>query len=162
MDNHGKRTKKAGSAVKKLPLIQGYDDGSYAADAPDMSFRKMVQLALRTRPFFRPMIWHLLALGALAGSGLLAVFVGAIVGTDLMLNKVAVGEKLQPLQAVVLFLGEEYVATDQARPGPASDADADPASIEPELSPVQRRTVRDRIIVWTILAGIGGRSEHTR
>ena len=155
--------------MSNLRLIDGYRDKQLVEEPPPMGFRKMAHLALRTWPFLRPMLKHLLILGGLAGSGILILFVGALIGTDLMLNKVAVGEKLQPLQAAVLFVGDEYVTTDPERLGKRAAskgakgavqvdeaAAAALADIEPQLTPEQRRTVRNRLLIWTVLGGVFG------
>ena len=96
-------------------------------------------------------------------SGMAGIFVGA----DLFLNKVLIGEKLQPLQATVLFLGDEYVTTDPQQLGESLDLDkdrvfgdkseeAESVELDPEeqLTPDQRRTVRDRFILWGIAGGV--------
>ncbi|MCZ6617910.1 MAG: ABC transporter ATP-binding protein [Gammaproteobacteria bacterium] len=142
--------------MSDLGLIKGYleQDG---AEPPQMSFRKMFRLALRTWPYMRPMLKHLLVIGAFSFSGALVVLVTAFVGTDLWANKVLVGEKLQPLQATVLFVGDEYVTTDseQLGEGEATPAAAEQGqSGEPELTQNQRKTVRNRLIVWGIVGAV--------
>ena len=155
-------------ATTDLRIAKGYRDDVADTPAPRMGLVRMARLALRTWPYMRPMLRHLLALLALAGSGVAAALVGLFVGTDLLNNKVLVGEGLQPVQAAVLFLGSEYVTEDPERLGnaqatasnrPTADA-ATPehasAEAEPELTPAQRRTVRNRLILWGILGGIIG------
>ena len=113
------------------------------------------------------MIVHMVALVALVASGMLTGLVGAIVGVDLFQNKVLVGDKLQPLQADVLFVGDEYVTTDASQLGQAknpvnsSDLQSSYETTEisepkEQLTPEQRRTVRNRLIYWGIAAGIFG------
>ena len=92
---------------------------------------------------------------------------GAFIGVDLFLNKVLIGEKLQPLQATVLFLGEEYVTTDPRQLGESQDRDVanggntkqtESFEVDPEeqLTPNQRRTVRNRFFLWGIVGGVFG------
>ena len=144
-----------------------------------MSFRRMFGLALRTWPYMRPMLLHLLVLLAFYFSGAVTGLVGAVVGVDLFTNKVLVGEKLQPIQAEVLFVGDEYVTTDPEKLGRTSRAEdqgtegkkgvgpnagtlgsADDgvavAPFESELTPEQRRTVRNRLLIWGIFGGVFG------
>ena len=104
-----------------------------------MSARRLGELILRAWPFIRPMLRHLIAF--LAISAVSAVFMVAIwaVAGDLLANKVLVGERLQPLQAVVLGVGEEYITTGAAE--------------EEAMTGEQRRVVRDRLLIWF---GIGG------
>ena len=156
-------TTSAGQAMSELRLVEGYRSDLSGEQPPRLGLRRMLTLALRTWPFMRPMLKHLVILLALASSGILTVLVGGLVGTDLLTNKVLLGDKLQPLQARVLFLGDDYVTTDpqllgesESEPAPlAEDADAaTPAS--PALSPEQRRTVRDRLVAWGIVGGVLG------
>lgn len=113
------------------------------------------------------MLKHLILLLGLAGAGMLTGIGGLFVGTDLLLNKVLIGEKLQPLQATALFVGDEYVTKDPQQLGKSQDKnavnerepnDADPINLKPEarLTDEQRRTVRNRLILWGIVGGIFG------
>ncbi len=163
--------------MSDLGLIKGYRFTEVAAP-PQMSFRRMFQLALRTWPYLKPMLLHLIILGALGSSGMLVALVTGLVGTDLWTNKVLVGEKLQPIQAAVLFVNDEYITTDQQKlgegkakskskavkskaPGKSGNAlitkaPAKSPAVEPELTPEQRRTVRNRLIIWAIIGAVGG------
>ena len=134
----------------------------------------MFSLALRTWPYMKPMLVHLLVIGAFMLSGGLTAVVTGFVGVDLMTNKVLVGEKLQPLQATVLFLGDEYVTADIDGTGIKKDKKISPGKnaptkvvlfgsgsrakklpdVEPELTQEQRKTVRNRLIMWTIVGGV--------
>ncbi len=157
--------------MSDLGLIEGYLDQDTAAP-PQMSFRKMFRLALKTWPYMRPLLKHLLVILAFTFSGGLVALAGGLVGTDLWTNKVLVGEKLQPIQAIVLFVGDEYVTTDteQLGQGKAPEASvqknqpkgipiskgkaADIADKEAELTHDQRKTVRNRLIIWGIVGGV--------
>ena len=143
---------------RELRLLTGYRSDLAGDRPPQIGPRRMLALALRTWPFMRPMLRHLIALLVLASSGILTVLVGGLVGTDLLTNKVLLGEKLQPIQAALLFVGDEYVTTDPQLLGgdaeePASE-DADAEEDAPALIPEQRREVRDRLIAWGIVVGV--------
>ena len=156
--------------MSDLGLIKGYRSTEVAAP-PQMSFRRMFQLALRTWPYIKPMFLHLLVLGALGSSGLLVALVTGLVGTDLWTNKVLIGEKLQPIQATVLFVGDQYITTDPQKlgQGKAKSKSADKSGnplitkvpamsqeAESELTHEQRRTVRNRLLIWSIIGAVGG------
>ncbi|MDG2072588.1 MAG: ABC transporter ATP-binding protein [Pseudomonadales bacterium] len=146
--------------MRDLDLISGYLD-EVTTVPPQMSFRKMFRLALKTWPYMRPMLKHLLVILALSFSGGLVAMVTSFVGVDLWTNKVLVGEKLQPIQATVLFVGDEYVTTDPEKLGEWQEPNqkkksADIADKESELTPDQRKTVRNRLIIWGIISGVIG------
>ncbi|MDE0781073.1 MAG: hypothetical protein OSB67_10025, partial [Alphaproteobacteria bacterium] len=120
-----------------------------------MGFRKMFRLALKTWPYMRPMLKHLLVIGAFGLSAGLVGMVTVFVGTDLWMNKVLVGEKLQPLQATVLFVDDEYVTGDPQKLGKELTPSAGQGqSIEAGLTQDQRKTVRNRLIIWGIVGSV--------
>ena len=168
-----------------LSLIAGYGDRAYVTEPPRMGFRRMAELSWRTWPYMRPMLVHLIVLLAFYFSGYLTGLVTAFIGVDLFTNKVLIGEKLQPIQATVLFVGDEYVTTDPQKLGKAETAKGKPGAeskgvgevgvalaaeeegaaagevgastgVVPELTPEQRRTVRNRLVLWGIAGGIFG------
>lgn len=165
--------------MNDLSLLEGYEVKS-TGELPLMSFRKMFRLSLRTWPYMRPMLKHLLVMLALGLSYFLVAFVAAFIGTDLFTNKVLIGEKLQPIQATLLFVGDEYITTDPVKLGQGprqksneastgkgkgkgkglaiskAGAKADAEAIEPELTPEQRRSVRNRLLIWGAIGGILG------
>ena len=97
-----------------------------------ITLRETLALAWRCWPYYRPQAKHL-ATFVLVNSLLGGVLLGlALVGTDLVENKVLLGEKLEPLQASLLLLGDEFVSS--------GDADEDP------LSTGQRVELRQQII----------------
>lgn len=148
--------------MNDLRFIGGYTDKGAVEVPPTMTFRRMFQLGLKTWPFMRPMLKHLLVLLALLFSGGLTFLVGAFFGTDLFYNKVLIGEKLQPIQATVLFLGEEYVTTDPLKLGKKTSGkstsddknNSESAYVEPEMTQAQRKTVRNRFLIWSAIGGV--------
>ena len=80
---------------------------------PEISLRRFVWLFLRTWPFMRPMLVHVVFLVLVWPFVMMAIgtFTGAITG-DLWFNKILNGERLQPLQSVVLFLDDSYMKHD--------------------------------------------------
>ena len=162
--------------MTELGMLKGYGEEDSTDRTPRMSLRKMATLALKTWPFMRPMLLHLsiLAFG-IFGGGLMA-FISAFVGVDLMTNKVLLGQKLQPLQATVLFVGDEYVTTDLEQNIEIEPAGKTPGKgqinvggkdeetlpdVEPQLTPEQRKIVRNRLLIWTVVGGILGALGYT-
>jgi len=134
--------------------------------APDFAFRRMGRIVLKALPFMRPMLIHIIAiivLGALMG------FVGTVVGTfiaDLFSNKVLVGEKVQPVQAILLGLDDSYVKqesngngekqTRESDVGKEDDPAASAIADEDKLAPDQRKRVRNRMYFWILPLGALG------
>ena len=107
-------------------------------DLPPIRVRRILQLALKCWPFIRPLIKHLLILIAGAALVSLVLFAVFLLGTDLFNNKILVGDKLQPLQAQLLFVDESFVLEDIA----------DNVNERELLTQDQRKTVRTRVIIW--------------
>lgn len=101
------------------------------------SVKEAFKLAWRCWPYYRPQAKHL-ATFVLINSVLGAFVLGAaFIGTDLIENKIILGEKLEPLQATMLLLDEDFVSSAGAENG--------------QLGLEQRKVVRERVIV---LAGV--------
>ena len=113
-------------------------------DLPPMGPRRFIQLLIKAWPFMRPLLKHWLILVSLT-IFISLIFAGAtFVGTDLFNNKILVGDKLQPLQAKVLLLGESYTS---------QDID-DNVNMTEVLSEEERKVVRDRFLIWVLLITI--------
>ena len=108
------------------------------ADLPPIRARRIGQLAFKCWPFIRSLIKHLLILLASAALVSLVLFAVFLLGTDLFNNKILVGDKLQPLQAQLLFVDESFVLEDIA----------DNVNERELLTESQRKTVRTRAIIW--------------
>ena len=123
------------------------------SDPPTLGARKLLHLTRRTWPFIRPMRWHLITL--LAAGGLSGLFLAVlwVVAADVFFNKVLVGDKLQPVQAVVLGLDDSYVADLPADVAETDEAGEDETR-EPALDREQRKAVRDRLIIWFAVGAV--------
>ena len=108
------------------------------ADLPPIRARRILQLALKCWPFIRPMLKHLILLLGASALSSAALLVLGLLGTDMFNNKILVGDKLQPLQAQLLFVNESYVLDDIA--GNVNEREL--------LSESQRKTVRTRTMIW--------------
>ena len=108
------------------------------ADLPPIRLRRILQLAFKCWPFIRPLIKHLLILLSSAALVSLVLFAVFLLGADLFNNKILVGDKLQPLQAQLLFVDESFVLEDIA----------DNVNERELLTESQRKTVRTRTVIW--------------
>ena len=111
------------------------------SDIPPVSLRRVWQLTLKAWPFMRPLVKHLLILGGFILFMTLVLAGVALVGTDLFNNKILVGDKLQPLQAAVLFVDDSYVGSDIE----------DNVNLKDTLTAEQRGVVRDRFMIWIVM-----------
>ena len=144
------------------------------AERSTLSLRELGRLALRTWPYLRPQLPHLVA-WVVARYALELVFLFAtLVAFDLLNNKILLGEKLQHDQAVLLQLDDSYVIAPDAQGVGAEketasfdDAlfeDADSAETEAEkgfdpavtMNAEQRRVVRNRLGVIFAMATVLG------
>lgn len=105
-----------------------------ARDEQDsIPIREVFKLSLRCWPYYRPMLKHLLTF-LLLNVLMAALFMGIyFVGNDLIENKILVGDRLQPMQATILMVGDEYVTTG--------------VDGEPPLTGEQRKRVRLGVII---------------
>jgi len=111
-----------------------------------VSLKAAFMLAWRCWPYYRPQLKHLstfILLNVLMGTGIL---VAAVIGSDLVENKILLGERLEPMQASMLLLDENLVTTGKIN--------------EPPLTADQRRQVRFAVLVLgcllTVVALLAG------
>ena len=101
------------------------------------ALKEAFKLAWRCWPYYRPQAKHLgafVVINSILGA---LVLVAAIIGSDLVENKIILGEKLEPLQASMLMLDGEFVTS--------------VGTENTQLGTEQRKEVRERVI---ILAGV--------
>ena len=139
-----------------------------------LSLRELGRLALRTWPYMRPQLPHLVAWIVARYVLELVFLVATLLAFDLFNNKILLGEKLQPDQAVLLQLDESYVRAPDS-PGVGAmeetasrddagfeDADGAESEAEASLDPAatmnaeQRRVVRNRLGAVFAIAMIVG------
>lgn len=108
----------------------------------DSSLKSLFKLAWRCWPYYRLQLKHLITfvvLNSIVG----LIFLGsAFLGNDLVENKILLGERLQPLQATLLFVGDEYVATGEEN---------EPLLTEQQRQRVQRGVVIAGALIWIII-----------
>ena len=166
-------------------IIKGYRQAGQLGDLPDVSFSKMFRLALRTWPFMRPMLKHLILLGSVTVIGSAVALVAFIINADIFQNKVLVGDKLQPMQATILLLDRSYVDAsisdsfgkdlgeqlgisqflDNIPGGKGKSDEVEELDQKEErnteikkaqLSKEQRKVVRNRLVIFSVISGILG------
>ena len=166
-------------------ILRGYRQAAQLGNVPDVSFKKMFRLALRTWPFMRPMLKHLVLLGSVTIAGSAIALVAFIINADIFQNKVLVGEKLQPMQATILFLDRSYVdpfvidsfgrdlgeqlgiskLLDNITEGDSQSDEGEELVKKEEritevekakLSKEQRKVVRNRLVIFSVISGILG------
>lgn len=110
----------------------------------DFSLRDIYQLAWRCWPYYRPQLKHLIIY--IGCNGLFGLIMIAVwyVGFDLIENKILMGERLEPLQASMIFVGDDYAVT-------ADDGTS-------QLTDGQRQRVRNAVlviavVVWLFITG---------
>ena len=147
---------------------------SSPSERSTLSLRELGRLVLRTWPYMRPQLPHLVTWIVARYVLELVFLLATLIAFDLFNNKILLGEKLQPDQAVLLRLDESYVrAPDSPGVGAAEEAasredarfeDADGAESEADASldvavtmnAEQRRVVRNRLgAVFAIATIIG-------
>ena len=133
--------------------------------AKPLGLKATARLFLRTWPYLRPQLVHLVALVA---STLLieVIFVlAALVTFDLFNNKILVGQKLEPAQATLLFLDQSFVRSQAQIDADAAagededgfgddDAQSDAPQAAPEATIEQRKTIRNRLFIMFALVGL--------
>ena len=101
---------------------------------PALDGKALLRLVWRTWPFIRPVLKHVIAL-ALIGIVSGVFWLGlTVLATDVFMNKILVGERIEAFQADLLRLDGEYVANG--------------TEDEPLMTAEQRKTVRNRMVVW--------------
>ena len=79
---------------------------------PPLSVKEIAWLFLRTWPYLKPVLWHVIGWFTLAMViGLFSGYV-TITGVDLLTNAVLNAQPIAPLQQMVLFVDESYVTAE--------------------------------------------------
>lgn len=124
-------------------------------EAPEVTGRRMGSVIIRSIPFMRPMFVHILAI-FLFGMFLTFLFLfTGVLSSDLWDNKMMVNDKLQPVQAVVLFVDNTYIRSEFLDEQELAEVNA--LGFEGDkLSIDQRKTIRNRMLVWFFIGDIFG------
>ncbi len=132
-----------------------------------LNLKAIYRLLLRTWPYLRPQLRHLITWISLilVIEGIFTVVI--LLAFDLWSNKTLVGEKLEPLQAIFLRLDDSYVSEAVVGDGDtavgesvtsegANEAvETEPAIPEKgQLTRAQRRAVGNRLLLLFVVAGL--------
>ena len=122
-------------------------------DTPKLSGALIVRLIARSVPFMRPMLFHIILMFCFGlVLTVLWTFTGAV-SSDMWDNKMLINDKLQPAQAFLILVDETYVREEflddeaKARVAAAGFSGED-------LTELQRKTVRNRMMVWFLIGVI--------
>jgi ABC-type multidrug transport system fused ATPase/permease subunit len=108
------------------------DSAAVPAGRETLTTRQLLRLFLRTWPFLKPEWKHIVGWFSLQFLSGVVVSLLMVLLLDVLNNKVLLGEPLEPLQADLMLLDDSYVAVS-------------------ELSDEQRRAVRLRMIIYTVI-----------
>ncbi len=148
----------------------------------ELGIGDLLRVVLCCWPFIRTYFKHMASYALLMVVFSVSLAVGGLIGADLFANKIMVGDRLQPVQATLLFLDDSYVseAGDESGevldvpdagaladepgaaaaelPGTSGDAGAAAnvrdAGAAPGLTQPQRKVVRNRFLLWTIVGSL--------
>ena len=122
--------------------------------------KEFFSLYARTWPYMKPQLVHLF-FWVIAVLLIEALFVvSMLVGSDLFNNKVIEAEKLEPQQAKMLFLTDDYIgdfSEDEFSESPdlsTKSSESLDSNLDHKLSQSQRREVFDRLLILFGIAGI--------
>ncbi len=99
------------SQIPRIPAGLDSDRDPLIAPPP-LSVKEIAWLFLRTWPYLKPVLWHVIGWFTLAMViGLFSGYV-TITGVDLLTNAVLNAQPIAPLQQLVLFVDESYVTAE--------------------------------------------------
>ena len=99
------------SQIPGIPTELESDRDPLIAPTP-LSVKEIARLFLRTWPYLKPVLWHVIGWFTLAMViGLFSGYV-TITGVDLLTNAVLNAQPIAPLQQMVLFVDESYVTAE--------------------------------------------------
>ena len=128
---------------------------SDADHVPEVSLKRMASIVVRSLPFMRPMLIHIVAIFTM---GLLLTFLFTFTGTitkDMWENKMLVNDKLQPVQAFVLFVDETYLRSEFLDEEQLAEVERRGFAGD-DLTQAQRKTIRNRMLVWFFVGELFG------
>lgn len=126
-----------------------------ADDVPEVRLKRMASIMVRSMPFMRPMLIHILAI---FGMGFLLTFLFTFTGTmadDMWDNKMLVNDKLQPVQVFVLFVDDTYLRSEFLDEEELAEVERRGFAGD-DLTADQRKTVRNRMLVWFFVGELFG------
>lgn len=126
-----------------------------AEDVPEVRLKRMASIVVRSLPFMRPMLIHIVAI---FGMGFFLTFLFTFTGTitsDMWDNKMLVNDKLQPVQAFVLFVDETYLRSEFLDEEQLAEVERRGFAGD-KLTQDQRKKIRNRMLVWFFVGELFG------
>lgn len=124
-------------------------------DVPPVNLKRMGSIIVRSVPFMRPMLLHIITIFGM-GFLLTAIFVvSGTIADDMWDNKMLVNDKLQPFQAFVIFVDDTYLRPEFLDEEELAEVERRGFAGE-DLSPDQRRTLRNRMLIWFFVGELFG------
>ena len=124
-------------------------------EVPEVSAKRMLSVIVRSVPFMRPMLLHIILIFVV---GFLLTFLftfTSTVASDMWDNKMLVNDKLQPVQKFVILVDDTFVRTEFL-------SDEERQAVEEQgfggdkLTAEQRKTIRNRMLVWFFVGEVFG------
>ncbi len=124
-------------------------------EAPEVTGKRMLSVIIRSVPYMRPMFVHILAVFVFGFFLSLLFLATGTISSDLWDNKMMVNDKLQPAQAVVLFVDKTYLRSEFLDEQELEEVRA--LGFEGnKLTVDQRKTIRNRMLMWFFAGDIFG------
>ena len=124
-------------------------------EAPEVTGKRMLSVIIRSVPYMRPMFIHIFAVFGFGFFLSLLFLATGTISSDLWDNKMMVNDKLQPAQAVVLFVDKTYLRSEFLDEQELEEV-RELGFEGNKLTIDQRKTIRNRMLMWFFAGDIFG------
>lgn len=124
-------------------------------EAPEVTAKRMGSVIVRSVPFMRPMLVHIVAIFLFGLFLTLMFLVAGTIRADLWDNKMMVNDKLQPAQAFFLFVDKTYLRSEFLDEQELEEV-REQGFEGNKLTADQRKTIRNRMLMWFFAGDILG------
>ena len=124
-------------------------------EVPEVNGKRMMSVIVRSIPFMRPMMIHIVLIFVVGFIlTFLFTFTGAV-ASDMWDNKMLVNDKLQPVQKFLILVDDTYVH-EEYLDEEEKESVASQGYSGDDLTAEQRKTVRNRMLVWFFIGEVFG------